>query len=96
LKEFESLAAVCEQLASNSKATDQQLLTLSDHTSTQIAKISARQNALEERLETVTAALNRQTASTNALIESVNTLIGRGEVAYMRQAKESGQDDLEA
>ena len=75
LKEFESLGREFETLANASKNTDQQLITLSDHFSGQISTLAARQNGLEERLSTVTEALNRQTASTEALLNSVNRLM---------------------
>ena len=75
LSEFESLAREFETLASGSRNTEQQLITLSDHYSGEITALAARQNALEERLSQVTEALNKQNASTQALIDSVTRLM---------------------
>ena len=75
LQEFKSLAAISETLVSASQNTDQQLLKYTEHCSGEIARLASRQTALEERLATVTEALNRQTASANALIDSVNSLM---------------------
>ena len=75
LQEFESLAATCASLAKKSETTDQELLRVSEHFSARLNTLMRRQSALEERLDQVTEALNRQTASTQALIDSVNRLI---------------------
>ena len=75
LDEFESLAAACASLARKSDNTDQQLLTLSEQCSGQISVLTQRQRQLAQRLDQVTEALNRQTASTQALIDSVNRLM---------------------
>ena len=75
LEEFKSLGAEFARLAEASQASEHALLKQSETFSSRIATLANRQNALEERLDAVTEALNRQTASTEALINSVNRLM---------------------